>query len=74
MDERFMEIASEIEQTQRDLAAKRVADQNKPQTHPDFDGANCVRCEEPIPTARLAMGRVRCTACQTLVDRHGSRA
>lgn len=37
-----------------------------PESHPDFDGAHCVEddCGEPLPPARLAMGRIRCTECQ----------
>ena len=32
--------------------------------HPD-----CVECEDPIPKLRLEMGRIRCVACQTRLER-----
>lgn len=36
--------------------------------HADFDGVHCVECGDPIPEKRLAAGRVRCTACQSLLE------
>jgi len=69
MDEKFMELASEQEQMQRDYAAKAAAMQNKPESHPDFDGKHCVRCDEAIPEGRLTMGKVYCTNCQSLRER-----
>ncbi|WP_303784074.1 TraR/DksA C4-type zinc finger protein [Azovibrio restrictus] len=42
----------------------------QPETHPDFDGKHCVECGEIIPKARLAMGRVRCVECQSVLERH----
>jgi RNA polymerase-binding transcription factor DksA len=45
-------------------AERRIRKQVGPETHPDFDGAHCVTCEEPIPAARLALGKVRCVYCQ----------
>ena len=47
------------------IAAARRA--NAPETHPDFDGESCVEpdCGDLIPAARLAMGKIRCVACQT---------
>lgn len=44
------------------------SDQLKPQYHSDFDGKHCVECGDKIPPARLAMGRVRCVHCQTIVE------
>ena len=38
------------------------------QTHPDFDGVHCVDCDVEIPAERLAWGRVRCTACQEIIE------
>lgn len=34
-----------------------------------IDGTNCVDCGVAIHPARLAMGKVRCTECQTLIER-----
>ncbi len=45
----------------------------RPQTHPDFDGENCVVCADPLPAVRLKMGRVRCTGCQEALDIRKSR-
>lgn len=40
----------------------------KAQEHPDFDGQHCVGCEVEIPEARLKWGRVRCTACEEIIE------
>lgn len=40
----------------------------KPEHHPEFDGQHCVTCGDEMPAARLAMGRVRCTACQAEIE------
>lgn len=40
----------------------------KAQTHPDFDGEHCIDCEVEIPAARLKWGRVRCTACEEIIE------
>lgn len=41
---------------------------NRPETHPDFDGVHCVECDQEIPAQRLAMLRVRCTHCQSILE------
>lgn len=40
----------------------------RPETHPDFDGKHCVECDVGIPPERLAMGKVRCTHCQSTLE------
>lgn len=40
-----------------------------PEHHEDFDGLHCVDCDEEIPAARLALRRVRCVECQTIIER-----
>lgn len=50
-------------------AARRAC---APESHPNFDGLHCVDCEEDIPPQRLAMKRVRCTACQSRLETHGN--
>ena len=52
--------------TEGAIATARRA--NKQEHHPDFDGETCVECGSDIPIARLAMGRVRCTRCQTTIE------
>lgn len=39
------------------------------ETHPDFDGENCLDCGEEIPELRLSMGRIRCVYCQEALER-----
>lgn len=73
MDEHLFEAAAKAEQEQREAAAKYIATLNKPQSHPDFDGSHCVSCEDDIPEARLAMGKVYCTICQTEIDNRKKR-
>lgn len=45
------------------LHASRAA--NTRESHPDFDGESCLTCGDLIPPARLAMGKIRCVACQS---------
>ena len=40
----------------------------KAQEHPDFDGVHCVDCDVEIPEVRLKWGRVRCTACEEIIE------
>lgn len=40
--------------------------QNKDGTWPQPD---CEDCDDPIPEARLALGKVRCIACQSLKEK-----
>ncbi len=44
-----------------------------PEQHEGFDGLHCVDCEEEIPAARLALHRVRCVECQTILERMRSQ-
>jgi RNA polymerase-binding transcription factor DksA len=64
VDEKF------FEQSQRDSAIRAAAARTAPETHPDFDGEHCVECDTEIPAGRLALGKVRCTYCQTLKERN----
>ncbi len=41
----------------------------KPELHPGFDGQHCVDCDDELPPLRLAMKRVRCVMCQTLLEK-----
>lgn len=72
MDEKYLELASEREEEARAVAIARAGAQVA-ETHPDFDGVHCVRCDEEIPTQRLAMGKVRCTDCQSFLERNRGR-
>lgn len=59
--------AIEMSFTAESLRAAR--EKCRPETHPDFDGSSCVECGEVIPKARLKLGRVRCTACQEILEK-----
>lgn len=69
MDEIFMEHAEERERQAREDAIERSARAMAPQYHPDFNGADCALCDDPLPALRLAMGKVRCVMCQTRLEK-----
>lgn len=69
MDENQLEMAERLEQAQRDSAVAKAQRMAAPETHPDFDGNNCVSCDEAIPYARIKLGKVRCVACQSALER-----
>lgn len=69
MDEKSLEMAEAIERGEREAGMARVAKLNAPQSHPDFNGIDCVECDEPIHMLRLAMGKVRCTHCQQRTEK-----
>jgi phage/conjugal plasmid C-4 type zinc finger TraR family protein len=62
--------ASAIEAAFNADALRDARRKTQPETHPDFDGKHCVECGEIIPKARLALGRVRCVECQSVLERH----
>lgn len=69
--ERFSDPLDEANQlaanlTESAIAAVRLA--NAPERHPDFDGVTCVECGDDMPVERLAMKRVRCAPCQTVIE------
>ena len=57
-------------------AQRRALGKSAPESHPDFDGKHCVEgdCGIAIPKARLAMGKVRCVTCQSLIESRAARA
>lgn len=63
------ERATLIEAQFTDAALEAARQNAKPQFHTDFDGAHCVECGEAMPAVRLALGRVRCVACQEHLER-----
>ena len=68
-----VDIASDLEMkyTEQYIAHARKA--NKPEQVQNPDGTwpeeYCIDCGEEIPTARLALGRVRCVECQTILEK-----
>ena len=72
MNDRYSELndAAQLQQdkTNRDAIAA-VQARNAPETHPNFDGTNCIGCDEPIPQARLKLHKIRCIKCQQIFER-----
>lgn len=61
--------AANFESMFRDKSVLKIQELVKPQTHPDFDGKDCLECSDPMPAARLLAGRIRCTRCETIVEK-----
>lgn len=47
---------------------ERRAAAAKKESHPDFNGQDCVECGEAIPAERLKLFRVRCVECQRIIE------
>ena len=60
--------ASELESIQNALSVNAVRDRAKPQSHPDFNGTDCIECSATIPAGRLALGRIKCIECQEVEE------
>lgn len=69
MDEWMFERAEQLAQADRDEALRRARAAAGAESHPNFDGKRCVECEDDIPAARIALGKVRCVWCQGRRDR-----
>lgn len=79
MDERFFEHAAQLEQQERERGIKAAQLAATPEhsrrlangklMFPDFDHLHCIDCDEEIHAARLALGKVRCIQCQSLLER-----
>lgn len=63
------DIAAAFQARLNSDAEARARGKSAPETHPDFNGLNCVDCGEVIHPVRLAAGRVRCTECQDFLER-----
>lgn len=64
-----LEMASHLQDQLNTQGRKVVAAALAPQTHPDFNGKDCLDCEVELPPVRIAMGRIRCTVCQIAQDK-----
>lgn len=71
MEEKEFEMADQLAQAQRDSQIMASRQALAPQQDNRFDGANCVECSNEMPKERIAMGRIRCTACQTQLEKRG---
>lgn len=69
MEEKELEMAEALAEGERAasiaLARQRIA----PESSPDFDGIHCIDCLSAIHKDRLAMKRIRCTGCQTALEK-----
>jgi NAD-dependent SIR2 family protein deacetylase len=63
-----LDMAAELQEQANVDALARVRTQLT-QTHPDFNGVDCIDCGETLPAVRIAYKRVRCTTCQCEVER-----
>ncbi len=63
------DIANDRAELILERALRAQVGKSAPETHPDFNGKDCVDCEELIPPARLALGKVRCVECQGILER-----
>lgn len=63
------DLASALELTYIKNALIRHKQNTAPEKHPDFDGVNCIECEEPIHKERLLLAKIRCIDCQKLFDK-----
>lgn len=65
-----------VEEHARRAAPQQVKIQNE-KGEWEWPQPTCVDCEEDIEPKRLEMGRIRCVACQTILEekekRYGSR-
>jgi RNA polymerase-binding transcription factor DksA len=65
----IIDDAQAYNELHQEVSLKNQQAKMLPETHPDFDGFNCVDCEEKIPAKRLGWGRIRCIECQEFKDR-----
>jgi hypothetical protein len=68
-----LDLAAELQDrfNRRGIAAAQET--LRAQTHPDFDGKHCFDCADVIAPQRLASGRMRCTDCESIVERRNRR-
>lgn len=63
------DLANDRMEELRTQALQKQVGKSAPESHPDFDGVNCIACNEPIVPARLMLHKVRCVPCQELLER-----
>lgn len=72
-----LDQAGAITQQLNDAYVADARSKSAPQQAQNPDGtwphAECVDCDIEIPTARLALGRIRCVHCQEDVEKAGGR-
>ena len=72
----ILDQASELTSTLTNAYISNVQDAARPEQKPFPDGTYphpfCVDCDDEIPAGRLALGRIRCIACQQDLERERS--
>ena len=65
-----LDRAADLTRQQNEAAIEEVRRAARPEQAQLADGSwpfpDCEDCDEPIPAARLAMGRIRCVTCQSI--------
>jgi RNA polymerase-binding transcription factor DksA len=67
----FIDDAQAVNELHQEVSLRNQQAKMLPETHPAFDGVHCVEedCDVEIPPARLAMFKVRCVDCQSLLEK-----
>lgn len=68
-----MEIADELAEAEREVGVTNARNALAPQHHEDFDGVHCIDCAAQIPQVRLDAKRIRCTYCESVVEKKAKR-
>jgi RNA polymerase-binding transcription factor DksA len=66
MDERELEHAERVAQSEIEEGIRKVLAKNKA-PDPDFDGL-CIECGDEIPAKRIALGATTCVSCQSDIE------
>lgn len=67
------DMATQIQDRNNEQAWLRMRKSLAPQTHPDFDGAHCLDCADDMPPERLAAQRIRCTLCESKIEKRNKQ-
>lgn len=73
MEEKQLEIADELAESERNVGLANARRALAPQHHEDFDGIHCLDCPEVMPQLRLDACRIRCTTCETRKEKRAAR-
>lgn len=65
----IIDLANDVQDQLNSDAEARVRSKVAPEAHPDFNGCDCVDCGDGMHPVRLAARRVRCTECQSILER-----
>jgi RNA polymerase-binding transcription factor DksA len=67
--DRAAELTMQLQEAAIAESIRAAAPQQVQLQDGSWPNPDCVDCEEPIPAARLALGRIRCVHCQGLLER-----